>query len=91
MPTFQKSTRANKKYMVRYNNKLIHFGAIQNGVSMGQYKDNTGLGLYSKYDHKDAKRRANYRNRHKEIKLKDGSYAYKNKSSPSYWSWHYLW
>ena len=91
MPQFAKSTRSNKKYMVYYDNKWIHFGAIKNNVPMDQYKDSTGLGLYSKYDHKDPKRRENYRNRHRAIKLKDGSYAYKNKSSSSYWSWHYLW
>ena len=30
-------------------NKLIHFG--ERGAE--QYKDSTGLGLYSKYDHMD--------------------------------------
>jgi hypothetical protein len=90
-PEFKKSTRKDKKYMVRYNNKLIHFGAIKNGIPMDQYKDSTGLGLYSKYDHNDEKRRDNYRARHSKIKIKDGSYAYKNKDQPSYWSWHFLW
>lgn len=91
MPVFSKSTRKDKKYMVVYNGKKIHFGAIQNGTPMDQYKDSTGLGIYSKYDHGDKKRRASYRSRHKAIKLKDGSLAYKNKSSPSYYSWMYLW
>jgi len=87
MPTFSKSTRVNKKYMVLYNGKKIHFGDKR----YKHYKDNTPLKLYSHLDHKDPKRRANYRNRHKAIKLKDGSYAYKNKNSPSYWSYNYLW
>jgi hypothetical protein len=61
---------------VYYNNKWIHFGAIQNGIPMDQYKDSTGLGLYTKYDHLDPKRRKLYRARHKVIKLKDGTLAY---------------
>lgn len=92
MPEFMKSTRKDKKYMVRTpNGKLVHFGAIVNGKPMEHYKDSTGLGLYSKYDHGDPKRRANYRNRHKAIKLKDGTPAYKNKESSSYYSFTYLW
>ena len=91
MPTFSKSTRATKKYMVVYNGKKIHFGAIVNMIPMEQFKDSTGLGLYSKYDHGDKKRRASYRARHKAIKLKDGTLAYKNKNSASYWSMKYLW
>ena len=91
MPEFKKSTRKGKKYMVMYNGKWIHFGAIVNGKPMEQFKDSTGLGLYSKYDHGDKKRRASYRARHKAIKLKDGTLAYKNKNSASYWSMNYLW
>ena len=88
----QKSTRVNKKYMVRTpKGKLIHFGAIVNGKPMGQFKDSTGLGLYSKYDHLDKKRRASYRARHKAIKLNDGSPAYKNKEQAAYYAWHLLW
>jgi hypothetical protein len=91
-PVFKKSTRKGKKYMVvSPNGKTIHFGAIKNGIPMDQYKDSTGVGLYSKYDHNDEKRRDNYRARHSKIKIKDGSYAYKNKDQPSYWSWHFLW
>ena len=91
MPEFKKSTRKNKKYMVKVDDKWVHFGAIVNGKPMEQFKDSTGLGLYSKYDHKNPTRRENYRNRHKAIKIKDGTFAYKNKNSGSYWSWNYLW
>jgi hypothetical protein len=88
----QKSTRVNKKYMVRTpKGKLIHFGAIVNGKPMGQFKDSTGLGLYSKYDHLDKKRRASYRARHKEIKLKNGKPAYLDKEQAAYYAWHLLW
>lgn len=91
MPEFKKSTRKDKKYMVKVGDKWIHFGAVVNMVPMQQFKDSTGLGLYSKYDHGDKKRRDAYRARHKAIKLKDGTLAYKNKNSASYWSWRYLW
>lgn len=91
MVDFKVSTRKNKKYMVKVGNKWVHFGAIVNGKPMGQFKDITGLGVYSKYDHGDKKRRDAYRARHKAIKLKDGTPAYKNKKSGSYWSWKYLW
>jgi len=91
-PVFKKSTRKGKKYsVVSPNGTKIHFGAIKNGIPMDQFKDSTGLKLYSKYDHNDEKRRDNYRARHSKIKLKDGSYAYLDKEQPSYWSWHYLW
>ena len=73
---FRKSSLLKKKYMVRYKNKLIHFG--QKG-----YED------YS--THKDKKRRASYRARHRAIRLKNGKLAYKNKESPSFWGWNLLW
>ena len=51
---FEKSTRKGKKYMVMYNNKKIHFG----DSNMDQYKDSTGLGIYSNKNHLDKKRQA---------------------------------
>lgn len=88
MPTFSKSTRANKKYsVITPKGKKIHFGDTR----YKHYKDNTPLKLYSHLDHKDPKRRANYRNRHKAIKLKDGTPAYKNKEQSAYYSYYYLW
>jgi hypothetical protein len=70
------STRKGKKYMVKYDNKWIHFGA-------SGYQDYT--------THKDEKRRANYRARHSKIKLKDGRLAYKVKTQASYWSYNLTW
>ena len=92
MVEFKKSTRSDKKYMVKTpSGKWIHFGAVVNGKPMEQFKDSTGLGIYSKYDHGDKKRRDAYRARHKAIKLKDGTPAYKNKEQAAYYSWKYLW
>jgi hypothetical protein len=74
---FGESKRANKRYYVKYNGKTINFG------------DPNAISTYS--DGADEKKRDAYRARHSKIKLKDGSYAFKNKSSPSYWSYNVLW
>ena len=87
MPVFEKSTRKDKKYMVVYKGKKIHFG----NKNYEQFFDKVPLKLYSHLDHGDKKRRASYRARHKAIKLKDGSLAYKNKEQPSYYSYNFLW
>jgi len=72
----QKSTRKNKRFMVEYQGRLIHFGSAT-GSTFG--------------DHGDEKKRKAWRARHSKIKRKDGSLAYKDKNSPSYWSWNLLW
>lgn len=83
--TFEKSERKDKKLKVRYNNKTIHFG----NPFYEHFHDRTGI--WSNKDHNDPKRRESYRKRHKAIRLKDGSLAYKDKNQPSYWSMNYLW
>ena len=70
------STRAAKKYMVRYRGRWIHFGARN-------YSDFT--------QHRDPRRRENYRARHRAILLADGRPAYKVPSQPAYWAWKILW
>lgn len=59
------------------------------------YKDSVpvelGGGLWSKKDHNDLKRRANYRKRHEGVLTKTGTPAFKVKLSPSWFSYHYLW
>jgi len=88
MPEFKKSTKKNKKYMVKTpNNKLVHFGDTR----YEHFKDKTPLKLYSHLDHNDKKRRDAYRKRHQAIKLKDGTPAYKNKEQSAYYSYNYLW
>lgn len=88
MPEFKKSTRKGKKYMVKTpSGKWIHFGASD----MEQYKDSTGLGLYSDKDHGDLKRRKSYLSRAKGIKNKKGELTWKDKESPNYYSVKYLW
>lgn len=83
---FQKSTNKKKKYDAILENKKtgktvkVPFGAS----SYEQYKDKTGLGLYSNKDHNDPQRRKNYKSRHQGF-IKKGQY------SPGYFSMKYLW
>jgi len=82
---FEKSSTINKKYDAYLRNKKT--GKILR-VSFGdnryqQYKDRTGLGLYSHMDHKDAQRRKNYLTRH----AGDKDFKY----SSGWFSARYLW
>lgn len=65
--------------------KLIHFG----WRSIQQYKDK--LGHYKSQDHNDEARRKSYLARAKGIKDKNGNLTWQDKSSPNYYSIHYLW
>ncbi len=81
---FEKATRKNKKYKAILkdkdgNEKSVHFGS----TSYEQYKDTTGLGIWSHKDHNDEKRRSNFRSRMGK--------AAKKKYSPAFFSYHYLW
>lgn len=88
MVQFKKSTRKNKKYAAKTpSGKWVHFGDTR----YQQYRDITGLGLYSHLDHKDPKRRVAYRKRHGAIKLKSGKLAVLDPEQPSYYSWRWLW
>lgn len=87
MPTFMKSANKNKKYTVVYNGKTINFGDSK----MEQYKDATGLGLYTSKDHLDPVRRKSYLARAKGIKNAKGELTWKMKSSPNYYSVRFLW
>ena len=82
--TFTKSKRKNKKYDVYHDDVyLTSFGAIHpNGEPYEQYEDK--IGEYSRWNHFDDRRRANYRKRHKHTNIN-------SISSPAFWSWRYLW
>jgi len=80
------STRANKRFKIRFEDKYVHFGD-PNAVTYADYLME-GDPLKEEEAHK--KRRA-YRARHKEIKLKDGTPAYKAKGQPAFYAWHILW
>ena len=78
-----KSKKAGKKFSVyvktntKKGYKLIHFGA----KGMADFRSGTAT---------EAQRRS-YLARAKGIKKKDGSLAWKDKTSPNYWSVRYLW
>ncbi len=82
-PFRSKSTPATKKFSVyvKANNKkgykTIHFGA--------RGMDDWRSGKATK------EQRKSFRARIKGIKRKDGTFAYKDKTSPAYWSLNYLW
>ena len=87
---FVKSNLKNKKYKAILKHKKtgkevgVQFGAIKSdGTPYEQYKDSTGLGLYSKYDHNDKARRKRYMERHKNDDLTN--------FTPGYFAMKYLW
>ena len=71
-----KSTRKGKKFMVVYNNKKIHFGAI---------------GYEDFHDHKDEKRRTSYLKRARGIRDGNGKLTHKNKMMANFWAINLLW
>ncbi len=72
----QKSTRKSKKFMVRYNGKLIHFGAT---------------GYEDFLDHKDPDRRRSYLARARGIRDGHGKLTHKNKNKANFWAINILW
>ena len=70
-----KSTKPGKKYKAVFSDgSVLHFGS----TAYQQFKDSTGLGAYSRKDHGDLKRRANFHARH--------DFARKPKKSAGYLS-----
>lgn len=82
---YEKSTRGDKKLMVRVKGKLIHFG----NPKYQHFKDKTGI--WKELDHGDKERRKRYLSRSKAIKDGDGNLTYNNPKSPNYHSINVLW
>ena len=82
---FQKSKTKFKKYdgiiedVKTRRRQTVPFGDVR----FEQYRDSTGLKLYSRLDHNDEKRRQNYLARHESTRHK--------KWSPSWFSSVFLW
>ena len=73
------SNKTNKRFMITLDdNSVIHFG-------QWLYK---GRGTF--IDHHDEKIKSAWQARHSRV-MKDGSPAYLNIYSPSYYSWNLLW
>ena len=88
---FFKSNRKNKKYLavILFNGKLKmeHFGDRR----YEQFKDSTGLGLYSHLDHGDLKRRKNYFLRHSGVPTKKEAMLKEKPGTAKWLSHKYLW
>ena len=85
---FEKSKLKNKKYsVITPKGKKINFGDKR----FQQFKDSTGLGLYSDLDHNDKKRKKNYCKRSGNIKDKKGNLTKNDKESPNYYARKFLW
>ena len=82
---FRRSKTRGKKYdaiiqdITTKRTQTVPFGAH----GMEQYRDDTGLGLYTRYNHLDPKRRKAYLARHAKTMTK--------KYSPSWYSAKFLW
>ena len=88
----KKSTRKNKKYMAYVPEKArwLHFGQY----GMAQYKDSTGVGLFTHIDHLDNKRRKRFFQRFAGLTTKGESLKKeyeKNGITPLWLSMRYLW
>jgi hypothetical protein len=76
--TIEISDRPSKRFKITKNNKTIHFG-------LWPFK---GKGTF--IDHRDDQIKKAWRARHSKIN-KNGKPAYKDQSSPEYYSWNLLW
>ena len=83
----KKSNRKNKKYMIKVNNKWIHFGYLP----MEHYKDSTPIKLYSNKDHNDSERRRRFMLRFTGVPYKKDALKRVPKYTPIYFSIKYLW
>lgn len=88
--SIQKSSRKNKKYVIKvdYNNviKDIHFGDVR----YEQYKDRTPIKLYKSLDHGNNERRINYLSRASKI-INHNGLSMNDPFSPNRYSMLYLW
>lgn len=82
----------NKKYTVDlYKNKKDYNNGVKwKRISFGdrryqQYEDDTPIKLYEYNNHYDYSRKERYRSRH------GAQGHYKEKYTPAWFSWHYLW
>ena len=87
MPEFKKSTRKNKKYMVKVDDKWVHFGDTR----YQQFSDKVPLKLYSHLNHNNKERQKKYIARAKGIVDKNGNLTWNDKESANYYSVKFLW
>ena len=97
MPTLPKSIRfivpksGNKKYIaILPDGRRVAFGDRRYQHYADKVPVRLGGGKWKKKDHKDAKRRANYRARHRSV-MKGRKPAYQVRYTPAWFSWYFLW
>jgi hypothetical protein len=73
------SKAKNKRFAIKVDGKTVNFG------SWPFKRDGAFI------DHKDEKLRAAWKARHEKIMLKNGTPAYKSKTSPDYFAYNLLW
>lgn len=84
--------KGNYKYTaILPSGKRVSFGDRRYGHFKDRVPKSQGGGLWSRLDHGDAARRANYQQRHGGIITKNGRRAVTVKYSPAWFSYHYLW
>jgi len=85
---FRKSTRKHKKYDGILGDEKGNFIFVPFGsLNYEQFKDTTGLGLYSSKDHLDKDRQKAYKARHGGASHKSHTIRY----TPAWFSWNFLW
>lgn len=84
--SIQRSPKKDKKYRAivqRGEKKVpIDFG----GKGYEQYKDSTGKGYYTKYNHGDKTRRRDYFMRHSGVPTKAEAMKVENRKNPGKWT-----
>lgn len=89
---FEVPKSGKKKYVaIMKNGRRVGFGHRDYEHYKDQVPRSMGGGKWSKLDHGDKDRRANYRARHGGVETASGKKAYRKKFSPAWFSWHYLW
>lgn len=84
--------KGKKKYTaILPSGKKIHFGHRDYQHFKDSVPKRLGGKIWTHKNHGDKDRMRRYRARHSKQKCKDGTYCYKKKYSPSWFSYHFLW
>lgn len=92
----EKSPNAKKKYRAVIQRAGREFSVDFGARGYSQFRDSTGLGIYSRLDHGNRARRRNYFMRHSGVPTKAAAMRVENAKSPGKWtpkklSHKYLW
>lgn len=88
---FEKGPGRYKYTAILPDGKRVNFGHRDYQHFRDRVPKNKGGKLWSHKDHNDKDRMENYRSRHRGVKTRANTPAYKKKYSPSWFSYHFLW